>query len=96
MTKAFVTVWRPGNGAQWVHWGMSAEAFTAKDAEYFPQGLRITSLQIRNDEFAAVWQPGEGTQWVRWGMSAEAFTAKDAEYFPQGLRITSLQIRNDE
>ncbi len=96
MTDAFATVWRPGNGAQWVQWGMSADAFKAKDAEYFPQGLRITSLQIKNGKFAAVWQPGEGTQWVHWGMSADAFKAKDAEYFPQGLRITSLQITNGE
>ena len=55
MTDAFATVWRPGNGAQWVQWGMSADAFKAKDAEYFPQGLRITSLQIKNGKFAAVW-----------------------------------------
>ncbi|MGV9870777.1 hypothetical protein [Rhodococcus koreensis] len=69
---------------------MSAEAFTAKDAEYFPQGLRITSLQIINDEFAAVWQPGEGTQWVHWGMSDDDFAAHDRTYFDKELRINLL------
>ncbi|MEV5540260.1 hypothetical protein AB0L13_25775, partial [Saccharopolyspora shandongensis] len=90
LIDSFAAVWQPGEGTQWVHWGMSTEDFEAKDATYFPQGLRITSLAIKDGTIAAVWQPGEGTQWVHWGMSTEDFEAKDATYFPQGLRITSL------
>ncbi len=83
-----------GRRCQWVHWGMSADAFKAKDAEYFPQGLRITSLLISNGEFAAVWQPGDGIQWVHWGMSTDDFAAQDRTYFEQGLRINLLTTDN--
>ncbi|MGK3937373.1 peptidoglycan-binding protein [Streptomyces caeruleatus] len=88
----FAAVWRLGDGTQWVHWDMSENEFKQKDSEYFPQGLRITSLIIEEGRFAAVWQPGNGTQWVHWGMSESEFKQKDSEYFPQGLRITSLII----
>jgi murein DD-endopeptidase MepM/ murein hydrolase activator NlpD len=90
----FAAVWRPGEGTQWIRWGMSADDFVAQDRDYFPQGLRVTSLVIDGDRFAAVWQPGEGTQWIRWGMSADDFKAQDSTYFPQGLRVTSLVIRD--
>ncbi|MDX3839526.1 peptidoglycan-binding protein [Streptomyces europaeiscabiei] len=88
----FAAVWRLGDGTQWVHWDMSENEFKQKDSEYFPQGLRITSLIIEEGRFAAVWQPGYGTQWVHWGMSESEFKQKDSEYFPRGLRITSLII----
>jgi len=91
---AFVAVWQPGSGAQWVRWGMSSDDLNAQDAIYFPQGLRITSLAVRNGRFTAVWHPGGGTQWVRWGMSSDDFKAQDATYFGQGLRITSLAIED--
>ena len=94
MADAFAAVWRPDSGTQWVRWGMSADDFKAQDAIYFPQGLRVTSLVIRNGRFAAVWRPGTGTQWVRWGMSDDEFKAQDAIYFPQGLRVTTLVIDN--
>ena len=89
---AFGAVWRPGSGTQWVRWGMSGDEFKAQDTTYFGQGLRISSLAIRDGRIAAVWHPGAGTQWVRWGMSGDEFKAQDTTYFAQGLRVTSLEI----
>jgi murein DD-endopeptidase MepM/ murein hydrolase activator NlpD len=89
---AFGAVWRPGAGTQWVRWGMSGDEFKAQDTSYFGQGLRVSSLAIRDGRIAAVWRPGTGTQWVRWGMTGAEFKAQDATYFAQGLRITSLEI----
>ncbi|MDR6906226.1 murein DD-endopeptidase MepM/ murein hydrolase activator NlpD [Agromyces sp. 3263] len=89
---AFSTVWQPGDGTQWVKWGMTDDDFIAADNEYFPQGLRVTSLEFHEGRIAAVWRPGEGTQWVKWGMTDDDFIAADNEYFPQGLRITSFDI----
>jgi hypothetical protein len=91
---AFGAVWRPGAGMQWVHWDMSGDDFKAQDTTYFAQGLRVTSLAIRNGKLAAVWRPGAGTQWVHWDMSDDDFKAQDTTYFAQGLRVTSLAIRN--
>ena len=90
--NAFGTVWRPGNGAQWVRWDMSGDEFKAQDTAYYGQGLRLALLGIREGRIAAVWRPGTGTQWVRWGMSADQFKAQDAAYVGQGLRITALEI----
>ena len=92
MSKAFATVWRPGSGTQWVHWGKSGDEFKAQDTIYFAQGLRITSLVTRDGKLAAVWRPGSGTQWVRWGMSSAELKAQDTIHFANGLRITSLSI----
>ena len=89
---AFGAVWRPGSGTQWVRWGMSGDEFKAQDTTYFGQGLRVTSLAIRDGRIAAVWRPGSGTQWVRWGMSGDEFKAQDTTYFAQGLRVSSLEI----
>jgi hypothetical protein len=91
---AFGAVWRPGGGAQWVRWGMTGDQFKAQDATYFPQGLRISALELEGGTIAAVWRPGSGTQWMRWGMTSEEFKARDRSYFPQGLRITSLVVEN--
>jgi len=91
---AFGTVWRPGSGTQWVRWDMTGDQFKTQDKTYFDQGLRVTSLAIRNGRIAAVWRPGNGTQWIHWDMSADAFKAKDKTYFDQGLRVTSLAIRD--
>ena len=88
MSDAFATIWRPGSGTQWVRWGMSGDEFKAQDTTYFDQGLRVTSLAIRNGKLAAVWQPGTGTQWMHWGMSGDEFKAQDTTYFGQGLRVT--------
>lgn len=90
----FAAVWHPGNGTQWIHWGLSEAEFKAKDAIYFAQGLRVTSLIIDNGKFAAVWHPGNGTQWIHWGMSTDELMAKDRTYFAQGLRITTLLNHN--
>lgn len=89
---AFAGVWRPGTGTQWWRAGMSWADFKAQDATYFGQGLRVTSLAVRDGRLAAVWRPGTGTQWIRAGMSFDEFKAQDATYFAQGLRITSLAI----
>jgi murein DD-endopeptidase MepM/ murein hydrolase activator NlpD len=89
---AFGAVWRPGSGAQWVRWGMSADEFKTQDTTYFGQGLRISSLALRDGKIAAVWRPGTGTQWVRWGMSGDEFKAQDTTYFAQGLRVSLLEI----
>jgi hypothetical protein len=69
---------------------MSENEFKQKDSEYFPQGLRITSLIIDGGRFAAVWQPGNGTQWVHWGMSENEFKDRDSFYFSDRLRIKPL------
>jgi murein DD-endopeptidase MepM/ murein hydrolase activator NlpD len=94
MSDAFTTVWHPGSGTQWVKWEMSGDEFKAQDTTYFAQGLRVTSLVIRNGKFAAVWRPGSGTQWIHWGMSSDEFKAQDTTYFAEGLRVTSLVIEN--
>jgi murein DD-endopeptidase MepM/ murein hydrolase activator NlpD/putative intracellular protease/amidase len=92
MSTAFNTVWRPGSGMQWVHWGMTGDDFKAQDAIYLSQGLRVTSFVVKDDRIAAVWHPGTGVQWIHWGMSDGDFKAQDAIYFAQGLRVTSLTI----
>jgi murein DD-endopeptidase MepM/ murein hydrolase activator NlpD len=89
---AFGAVWRPGTGTQWVRWGMSGDEFKTQDTTFFGQGLRVSSLAIRDGKIAAVWRPGTGTQWVRWGMSGDDFKAQDTTYFAQGLRVSSLEI----
>jgi len=94
MSDAFATVWRPGGGTQWVNWGMSGDEFKAQDTTYFAQGLRVTSLVIKNGKLAAVWRPGDGTQWVNWGMSGDEFKAQDTTYFAQGLRVACLAADN--
>ena len=91
---AFGTVWRPGMGTQWVRWGMSSGEFKDQDTTYFNQGLRVSSLAIREGKIAAVWRPGAGTQRVHWGMSSTDFKTHDTTYFSQGLRITSLEIED--
>ena len=58
MPDAFATIWRPGDGTQWVRWGMSGDEFKAQDATYFAEGLRVSSLLIRDGKIAAVWRPG--------------------------------------
>ena len=73
---------------------MSVDEFKAQDAAYVAQGLRITSLAMRNGRVAAVWRPGSGPQWWRSGMSVHEFKAQDAAYVAQGLRITSLAVEN--
>lgn len=90
--NGYAAVWRPGSGAQWVHAGITADEFKAKDSGYFNQGLRIVSLVVRDGKFTAVWQPGSGAQWVHWDLSADDFKAKDGGYFNQGLRIAALSI----
>jgi murein DD-endopeptidase MepM/ murein hydrolase activator NlpD len=94
MSDAFTTVWQPGSGTQWVRWDMSGNAFTAQNKTYFDQGLRVTSLSIKNGRLAAVWRPGSGVQWVRWSMSSDDFKAQDKTYLAQGLRITELAVDN--
>ena len=95
MSTAFITVWHPGSGTQWVRWGMTGDDFKAQDAIYFPQGLRVTSLVVKDGRIAAVWRPGSGAQWIRWGMSEGDFKAQDTTYFAQGLRVTSLAIEGE-
>jgi hypothetical protein len=94
MSDAFATVWRPGSGAQWVRSGMSGDEFKTQDTTYFAQGLRISSLAIKDGWLAAVWQPGSGTQWVHWGMSGDEFKTQDMTDHAQGLRVTELVARN--
>ncbi len=89
---AFGAVWRPGSGTQWVQWGLSGDEFKAQDTTYFGQGLRVTSLAIREGRIAAVWRPGTGAQWVRWGMTGDEFKAQDTAYFAQGLRVESFEM----
>lgn len=91
---AFAGVWQPGAGTQWVRAGLSWDQFKAQDTTYFGQGLRVTSLAIRDTRFAAVWRPGTGAQWIRPGLSWEQFKAQDTTYFGQGLRVGSLAIEN--
>jgi len=89
---AFGAVWRPGTGTQWVHWGLSGDAFKTQDTTYFNQGLRVSSLAIRDGKLAAVWHPGTGTQWIHWGLTGDQFKTLDTGYFNQGLRVTSFEI----
>lgn len=89
---AFGAVWRPGQGAQRVHWGLSSGEFMAQNTSYLGEGLRISSLAIRDGKIAAVWRPGRGTQRVHLGMSSSDFKTQDTTYFKQGLRITALVI----
>jgi hypothetical protein len=89
---AFGAVWRPGTGTQRVHWGLSGDAFKAQDTTYFGQGLRVSSLAMRDGKLAAVWQPGTGTQWVHWGMTGDQFKAQDTQYFAHGLRVSSFEM----
>jgi murein DD-endopeptidase MepM/ murein hydrolase activator NlpD len=91
---AFAGVWQPGSGTQWVRAGLSWDQFKAQDGTYFDQGLRVTSLALRDGRFAAVWRPGGGTQWIRAGMSWDDFKAQDGTYFGQGLRVSSMAIEN--
>lgn len=91
---AFAGVWRPGSGTQWVRSGLSWDDFKAQDRTFFDQGLRVTSLAIRDGRYAAVWRPGTGTQWIRPGMSWDEFKGHDTTYFGQGLRVTSMAIEN--
>jgi len=89
---AFGAVWRPGSGTQWVHWGLTGTAFKTQDTTYFGQGLRISSLALRDGRLAAVWQPGSGKQRVHWGLTGAEFKTQDTTYFGRGLRITSLAL----
>ena len=91
---AFAGVWQPGTGTQWVRAGLSWDQFKTQDKTYFDQGLRITSLAIRDGMYTAVWRPGGGAQWVRPNLSWDEFKGHDATYFAQGLRIGSLAIEN--
>ncbi|MEV5540259.1 M23 family metallopeptidase, partial [Saccharopolyspora shandongensis] len=88
-------VWQPGEGTQWVHWGMSTEDFQAKDATYFAEGLRLSAVTADKGHLAAVWRPGNGTQWCSWGRGEVDFRTEDGHYFSQGLRITSLDLQDD-
>ena len=90
----FAGVWQPGTGTQWWRAGMSWDEFKAQDTAYLGQGLRVTSLAVRDGRLAAVWRPGSGIQWVHAGMSGDDFKAQDTAYLGQGLRITSLAIEN--
>ena len=91
---AFAGVWQPGTGTQWVRAGLTFDQFKAQDTTYFGQGLRVTSLALRDGRLAAVWRPGSGTQWIRVGMTFDEFKAQDLTYFRQGLRVTSLEFEN--
>jgi murein DD-endopeptidase MepM/ murein hydrolase activator NlpD len=91
---ALAGVWQPGTGTQWVRSGLTWDQFKAQDGTYFGQGLRVTSLAVRDGRFAAVWRPGDGTQWIQAGMTFDEFKAQDTTYFGQGLRVTSLAIEN--
>ena len=94
LANGYAAVWQPGSGTQWVKAGITADEFKTQDLAYFNQGLRITSLVVRDGRFTAVWRPGTGTQWVHWDLSADDFKAKDGAYFKQGLRIAALSLRN--
>ena len=80
----YLATWRPGNGAQWWVTGLGYDDFKAKDKQYFDQGLRLTTLRIRNGAYTAVWHPGSGAQWWVAGLSYDDFKAKDKAYFDGG------------
>ena len=83
----YLAVWRPGAGAQWWVTGWSYDDFKAKNQAYFDQGLRLTSLRVRDGRYTGVWHPGSGAQWWVTGWTYDEFKAKDQEYFNQGLRL---------
>jgi murein DD-endopeptidase MepM/ murein hydrolase activator NlpD len=87
-------VWRPGNGAQWVHRGLSWDEFKTQDKTYFNQGLRVVDLEIAGGKYTAVWQPGSGAQWIHPGLSWQEFKTQDLTYFKQGLRVVDLEVVN--
>ncbi|MER5335519.1 peptidoglycan DD-metalloendopeptidase family protein, partial [Micromonospora sp. NPDC002717] len=91
----FAAVWRPGDGTQWVHWGMSGDDFAARDRTYFAQGLRLGTLTTDNGRLAAVWRPGDGTQWWSSRRHVVDFRTEDGAYFQQGLRIACLDLAED-
>jgi murein DD-endopeptidase MepM/ murein hydrolase activator NlpD len=90
--NSIAAVWRPGEGAQRVHWDLSDDEFGSLDATYYAESLRITSLEIERGRIAAVWRPGIGAQRVHWKLSSDDLKSLDAGYFNQGLRITSLAV----
>jgi murein DD-endopeptidase MepM/ murein hydrolase activator NlpD len=88
-------VWRPGTGAQWVHWDLSGGEIEAKDATYFGQGLRITTLAVDGGKHAGVWRPGTGTQyWSRQRCGVD-FKTEDMAYFGKGLRLGVLKVQDE-
>lgn len=90
----YLSVWRPGSGAQWWVTGWSYDDFKARDKTYFDQGLRLISLRVRDGRYTAIWHPGSGTQWWVSGWTYDDFKAKDKEYFDQGLRLVDIEIDN--
>ncbi|HEY7031065.1 MAG TPA: hypothetical protein VH482_07060 [Thermomicrobiales bacterium] len=46
MAFEYSVVWRPGSGAQRVHFQQSYDQFHQNDASSFAQGLRITDLIV--------------------------------------------------
>ncbi len=100
--KGFLAVWRPGSDAMYWRTGMDLEEFKAQDAEYFAQGLRITSIDVfrytgfGDLSYTAVWRPGSGGQRWRSGMSIEEFKAQEAQYIKEGWRIAAFDIQSGE
>ena len=90
----YAGVWRSGNGAQWVHRGMSWSEFKTQDKTYFDQGLRLVDIEIANGKYTAVWRPGSGAQWVHPGLTWQQFKTQDKTYFDQGLRLQDLEIED--
>ncbi|MEA2685217.1 MAG: hypothetical protein QOE93_412 [Actinomycetota bacterium] len=83
---AFSAVWQPGSGTQWWRAGMSVGDLEAQDRAYFGQGLRITSLAVRDGRFAAVWSSGRGVV---------DLTTEDTAYFRGGLRLAFIELHDN-
>jgi hypothetical protein len=63
-TKMLTGVWRPSNGAQHWHTGLTFAEFKAMDADMLAKGMRLVDMCGEHDEndFTGVWRSGSGAQ----------------------------------
>jgi hypothetical protein len=67
--------------------GVSDAEFNMKDTAYFADGLRVTSLMIKDGKFAAVWRSGSRTV-NSLGYVERGLCAKDRTYCaPKGCTL---------
>jgi murein DD-endopeptidase MepM/ murein hydrolase activator NlpD len=88
-------VWRPGEGAQWVKWGITFGELVTADRTYFAQGLRLVALAHDAGRYAALWRPGSGEQWWAVRRGDVDFTTEDDAYFGRGLRVECLDLQEE-
>jgi hypothetical protein len=90
--EQFLTVYRPGTGAQELRFTDGA-AFVKEATDMFKQGLRISCLQRfilnRHERFLTVYHPGTGAEELRFHDRA-AFDGENLKMFNQGLRIACV------